>query len=181
METIFENTTAYDKHALLDLNRVVSRTTQKGRYRFRRIFLLTLGILGILSGVGLCLIWGELETSDQVLAVGALIIGILATAEGIFFNRVSAWNSKRMMMKGVSEVQFYFDSQEMRAEVPGREKSSYPYTAFLLAAETADYFVIMIDHRHGFVLKKDGFTKGTADEFRQFLTQILKKPVTAIR
>lgn len=181
METIFENITVYDKHALLDLNRVVCRTTQKGKYRFRKIFLIVLGALGIFSGGTLLLIWNELEVSDRVLAIGALLIGLIALAEGIFLNRVSAWNSKRMMMKGISQVQFQFDPQEMRAEVPDREKSAYPYTALLLAAETTDFFVLMMDPRHGFVLKKDGFTKGTAEEFRKFLTDTLKKPVSVIR
>ena len=45
----------------------------------------------------------------------------------------------------------------------------WPYQQIMAAAETKDYFVLMLDRRHGQVFDKKGFSCGTPEEFRDFI------------
>lgn len=45
----------------------------------------------------------------------------------------------------------------------------WPYQQIMASAETKDYFVLMLDRRHGQVYDKKGFSRGTPEEFRSFI------------
>ena len=47
----------------------------------------------------------------------------------------------------------------------------WPYQQIMAAAETKDYFVLMLDRRHGQVFDKKGFSCGSPEEFRSFIKQ----------
>ena len=133
-----------------------------------------------MSGGLLLLFFQELERSEQVIAIGALIVGLLGTAEGIFLQRIAAWNSRRFLVKGRIDHVFIFSETELTVEIPGLERSVYPYSAFLAAYERNGYFTLLIDKRHAFIIDKSGFSSGDPEQFRSFLQERLGKEIPVL-
>lgn len=57
----------------------------------------------------------------------------------------------------------------------------YPYSSIQAAAETEDYFVLLLDRRHGQVYDKKGFSLGTPEEFREFIRKKTGLKIQEIR
>ena len=57
----------------------------------------------------------------------------------------------------------------------------WPYQQILAAAETRDYFVLLLDRRHGQVFDKKGFSCGTLAEFRSFIRKKTGLKIQSIR
>lgn len=56
------------------------------------------------------------------------------------------------------------------------EERVLEYDRLKTVIETKGLFILLTSSRAPYVLKKDGFTRGTADEFRAFLAHIKKRP-----
>ena len=57
----------------------------------------------------------------------------------------------------------------------------WPYQQIMAAAETKDYFVLLLDRRHGQVFDKNGFSCGTPKEFRRLIRKKTGLKVQSIR
>ena len=57
----------------------------------------------------------------------------------------------------------------------------WPYKQIMAAAETRDYFVLLLDSRHGQVFDKKGFSCGTPKEFRRLIRKKTGLKVQSIR
>jgi len=178
---LFENVTQYDFPALLALARVAGKTIRRKPFLIRRIFLMTVGTVSFLSALFLLLIFDQLDLQNRIIAVAALVVGLLALAEGIFFPWFVARSSSRLLAKGQREHHFRFTEGELQAETPGVQRSTYPATAFLAAYETEGYYVLMLDQRQGLVLDKRGFTSGSGENFGEFLERWLQKKIPCIK
>lgn len=179
--------TQYDKRTLYALNDLVSRTTRRRSYRLRKAFLLVLGVLGVLSSSILMLIFDQLETSEQIIAIGGLLVGVIALVEAVFLKRIGAWNTRRMLPKGRVKHVAYLDDTGAGSEEEDIH-THYEYSAFTSAYESQEYFYLLLDQRHAMALDKAGLTRpdGTAGEelvgeVRDYLSQKLSCPLTPIR
>ena len=108
---MFEVTTAYDKKALLAMNRAANKTFRRGRYLFEKIFHIVLGLWCLIAGGLLLLIFSKLDTSQRVIAVAAPVIGVLSLARGLFFSRLGAWASRKMMVEGTNRWTIRFGEE----------------------------------------------------------------------
>lgn len=57
----------------------------------------------------------------------------------------------------------------------------WPYSQIKLAAETEDYFVLLLDRFHGQVYEKKGFSWGTPDDFRALIQKKTGRKVQRMR
>ena len=177
----FENTTEYGKESMGALILVMSKTRQRRKYLFRRIFLTVLGLMGVVCGLMLLMVFDQLTGGEKVITVGSALIGILALVESIFLRRLSVWRSTKLLKKGVATRLFHFEEETLETEHPDVEISRYPYSAFAAIYETDGYFVLLLDDIYGMTVAKNGFTSGDPDEFRAFITEKTGKPMQYIK
>ncbi len=168
---MFEVTTAYDKKALLAMNRAANKTFRRGRYLFEKIFHIVLGLWCLIAGGLLLLIFSKLDTSQRVIAVAAPVIGVLSLARGLFFSRLGAWASRKMMVEGTNRWTIRFGEEGLSGESGDGVQSAYPYAKVRAIYETQEYFLLQIDKLHCIILDKNGFTQGTCEAFRPFIAE----------
>lgn len=168
----YENTTRYDKSAVWALTLVFSRTVQRKRFLLRRLFLLVVGGIALTGGLVLLMVFSALDTGSRVICATGLIVGAAALGEGLFLRRVMAWSTRRSLRRqgDAMERQFTFSPECFRCAQTGME-TVFEYQTVKGVWETEDYFVLHMDTGHGMVVRKSGFTQGTADGFRRFLSE----------
>ena len=168
---MFEVTTEYNKKALLVMNRIANKTFRKGRYLFHKIFQIVLGLWCLIAGGLLLMIFNKLDTSARVIAIAAPVVGVIALLNGIFYNRLSARLSRKMMIEGNNCWTLQFDEEGLSGENAEGVQSAYPYSKIQAVFEAQEYFLLQIDKLHCVILDKSGFTQGTSEDFRRFLTE----------
>lgn len=168
---MFETVTEYDKKALLVMNRTANRTFGKRKYLFQKIFHIVLGLWCLIAGGLLLLIFGKLDAGERVIAVAAPVIGLLSLLQGLFLDRLSARASRRMMIEGSRRWTLRFDGEGLSGENTDGVQSAYPYSRIQAVFETQEYFLLQIDKRHCVILDKSGFTQGTSEDFRRFISE----------
>lgn len=167
---MFEVTTKYDKKAMLAMNRIANRTFRRGKYLFHKIFQIVLGLWCLLGGGLLLLIFGKLDTGERVIAVAGPVIGVLALFKGLFYNHLSARASRKMMVEGADWWTIQFGEEGLAGESGDGVQSAYPYSKIRGIYETGEYVLLQIDKLHCIIVDKDGFSQGTCEEFRRFIT-----------
>lgn len=177
---VFENLTRYDRAAFQAMSEVSSRTVQRRRVLLRRTFLLILGTLCLGCGGLMLLIFHGLDFADRILAVCALLIGLVALGEGIFYRRLLAWSFWRNMRGESSGERYFLFTEEFLQTGRQGVESKYRYEVLLGAYETMGYFVLFLDRRYCMAVDKSGFSRGTAEALRNHLKEKLGKPVEFI-
>lgn len=170
---MFEVTTEYDKKALLTMIRIGNKTFRRRRFLIRRISLVGVGLVCLVSGGLLLMVFPELDTTDRALAVGSTLIGVLAAGEGIFLNRLSLRASRKAMIEGSHCWTLQFGEEGLSGKNAEGVESAYPYSKIQAVFETQEYFLMQIDKLHCIIiiLDKNGFTQGTSQEFRRFIAE----------
>lgn len=168
---MFEVTTEYDQRAMLAMNRAANKTFRRGKYLFHKIFQIVLGLWCLLGGGVLLLVFDKLDTGERVITAVALVIGAFSLFKGLFYNRLSARASRKMMVEGADRWTVRFDGEGLSGGTAEGVQSAYPYAKVRGVYETAEYFLLQIDKLHCVILDKDGFTQGTCEEFRRFITE----------
>lgn len=74
----------------------------------------------------------------------------------------------RQVMSGGQEVNTTFKEQGYVQRTQAGE-SWRPYTQIRAIGENKDYFVLALDKSHGQIYAKEGFSWGSAEEFRTFI------------
>ncbi|MEG0291494.1 MAG: YcxB family protein [Anaerovoracaceae bacterium] len=156
--TTLETTRAYCKHA----SHTCKIYKMEG-YVLGLVFLIML-VTGIIYKMGL-----------NYVVVPA--IGVLA---GIFLVNCEKWQGKRVYDKRVKIYgeKFPYTCYEFGDRVTLKEgdiEARYDYVLLLDLRESRDYFFLMLDKENGLTIKKDSFTIGTADDFRDFITEKINK------
>lgn len=177
---MFEVTTEYDRKALLVMNQVANRTFRRRRYLLRRTFLLAVGVVSLVSGALLLMIFEKLGAGEKVLAVVAPVAGCFAIGEGLFLNRLGARASRKQMLAGSSRWDLRFTEEGFTGGNADGVRSTYPYSKIQAVYETAAYFLLQIDQRHCVILDKSGFTQGGPAAFRMFIGSKTGKAVQNI-
>lgn len=177
---VFENVTQYGRALARVLVEVDSRCLRRKRYLARRAFLLAVGIVAVLCGGFLLLVFGELDMPSRAICVGDLIVGILFLWKGIFFRRMMVWQTVRGMTEGTRRA--LFTEEEMQVEHPGVQKGCFYYSTVTAFYETEGCFILPLstgpkNRLTSIVLDKGGFTQGTVAEFRMFIQERTGKAV----
>lgn len=176
---MFENTTKYDREAVYAFTDVYTRTIRRTRYRLHLGVLLIGGGFCILDGLILLSMWRRLDFSSIVLMGVVLVVGPCAVFKGLFLRRFMARRMRKNMLQENGVCHYVFGEDSFQVSQPG-VTSTYRYDRVFRAYEAPGYFVLFLDKVRGGIIDMGGFTQGTADEFRAFLTEKLGKPVEYI-
>lgn len=168
---MFEVTTEYNKKAMLVMNRIANKTFRRGRYLFHKIFQIVLGLWCLIAGGLLLLIFNKLDASARVIAVAGPVIGVIALMKGIFYSRLGARASRKMMIEGNNCWTLRFGEEGLSGENAEGIQSAYPYSKIQGIFEAQEYFLLQIDKLHCVILDKGGFTQGTSEDFRRFIAE----------
>ncbi|MBU5627348.1 YcxB family protein [Oscillibacter sp. MSJ-2] len=144
-----EVVTQYTPRDLIAFQRIYAKTTGRRKTLLMRGFYCLFGLLGLLSGCLLIYAEGKLS----VLVAVELVIGTLFLFAGIFYFRLTAWSSKRMMPKEVRTNTFLFGEEEItiRDEL---ETSQLPYRVIKTWGESRELVALFFSDKHGILLPK---------------------------
>jgi len=85
-------------------------------------------------------------------------------------NKTVRWLWNNYDRKGM-EMRFCFEPEEMNFS-SGGETQTYQYESVLKILENSEYFFLSMDPRQiSCALRKRNFTVGSADSFREFITE----------
>ena len=161
-DTVFENTTVYNKETINALTDLAGRVVLKQTQSIRKAAMIIAGILCCGAGI-ICLA----ASSQQVLGICLILIGMLAGTRGILFRKLKVWGGPPAVENEVRSFVFLEEGIQMTRS-NGSSKGCL-YGDIMLHSETEEYFLLMQNFQTGFIVCKDGFSKGTIDEFREFL------------
>lgn len=116
----------------------------------------------------------------------AIIVGIAVIAGVlimIFEDGVNGAISKKNLLKGAECASIVFDPENPAFYVSecAAEKAEYPYGLILVIAETENYFVFILDEKHGQICDKRALSGGDVDSFRQFIRERTGKEIVPVK
>ena len=107
-----------------------------------------------------------------------LCLGILtASVGGVLLCTV---RPVRRRLPGGERV-FRFTPEGIQAEHPGAGQTRYRYSQVTEAFDSGGCFVLLLKDGGSLMVARDGFTTGTAEDFRAFLEEKVKRPVRQVR
>ena len=112
---------------------------------------------------------------------------------GIFFwgavglslvTRNSDWYWKKLTWKSYqekgSELDYRFSEDGFTVTLP-TSRTEMAYSSIAGVFEDAGHYVLLLPAKNGFILRKDAFTQGTPEQFRDFIAQKTGRPVKYVR
>ena len=170
---MFENKTDYDETLMKAVARFSCRTRLRRRILVVRCVLFVCAA-GILAVSLLLDVWSFLR-------VCAVAVGIAVLLEGIFYERMIVRNNWKALKGDCGERDFTFLEDRMEITRTSGAKASYPYADFSDLYETGDYFIPLIGGIRHAAMRKDGFTRGSAGDFRAFIQERTGKAFRSIK
>ena len=169
----------YSKADLVNLNRV---HTKLGK--IRRWLIPVLRVVLTLGGVLLILMAALLAldgVEDGMLAsiIVFFLVGVLWLLLGLFRYRISAWNSRRLTLKGLGSITVTLDGDGVE-EICDKGHTHYAYEAFVKAACYRDTLFLFLDKNHALILPFSAMTQGTAGELEDFWARLSGVPIRHI-
>ena len=159
---MFEIETVYDEKTFLEFQDLINGTLRVNRLKITRILFILVGIMSLV----LTFMW--ISAKEPVPAIASGIMAALFLLAGIFFDKYTAMGRRHNINRSIRNITYYFDKENYSAEdSKGLHKS--PYTSLVSILESENLFAMMVGKRQGFVLSKDGFKKGTPEEFAEFI------------
>lgn len=171
----YQYTMRYTYDDLLALNIVSGKTYRKWRSRIVRLLCLLLGGFLLLTSA-LMIACGE--PFSQV--IFPVTVGALALLVGIFYHRVNALQSRRMMVKTAGEGTVALSDTEF-TEQTSLGTASHPYSAFLSVIRYRGRLFLFVDKRHAYILPDERMTVGDPTGVDAFLEEKCGKPVRVLR
>ena len=167
--------TVYDQKALQTMARALRKTVRKKHSRRSHIFGWIVAVLGLV----LSLLPGEdgfAVTGKSVLTW--LVVAVMVSAL-IWEDQLNGYLAGKRALPGTKHTTSTFDEEGYTSTNTAGE-TRWSYANIQAVAETATYFIFILNVNHAQVYQKENMTGGTAGEFRAFLEEKLGKPVEQI-
>lgn len=97
-----------------------------------------------------------------------LLLGIVLCGMIIFFIQKYIYQKQHQEKKKIKIFTFFFYDNYMKIKYK-KNFERYAYFKLHKIFETEKYFYLYTDETSSFILKKDGFTVGTPEDFAQFI------------
>jgi len=172
MESLFENQTVYTQNLFMETR----RASYAKFHKVFRMFLLVLSVIFMITAL-ICL-GIYLANKDVKVLVGGAALFVLSIVFLILhfqvykFRANSAFRTSRALCPtGEYSYSIFSDNIELATS---QSKQTIPVKQISRIFETENTICIMVQKTFLF-LAKDGFIKGTASEFREFLKQTCGK------
>lgn len=156
MNIVFKNTTKYTKE---ELNKFMKFHTNKYIWKY-------IGMATVLTVYFLILIIYNIAYKNWVAAIGSVLITIVICLyyRNVYVSKKQENNKKQM------EQEFTFLFYEKYMEICSRQtRSRVKYSKFYKIYETNTDFYLYYNKEYSLLLSKSGFTKGTPEEFTNFI------------
>lgn len=166
---------SYTIQDLLILSRVTAKCYRRVRTLISRVVLFFLGL--VMLGMGLLVLIGAgpLTLEILLLAGGLLYIGL-----SIFYHRLVAWKSRRMLIKNTGEITVTLDDAGVR-ECSEKVEGFYPYQAFIGCVYSPGWYFLFLDKKHAVILPEGAMIAGDPEHFRDFIQEKTGKPVEYVK
>lgn len=169
----FVNQTVIGSKELAALSRGARKTLRRNRNRMVR----TLGLLIVALNVFFA--WVSIRVGDSRWWLnGALALFLLVII--VWEDRLNGRFRAKDLLPEAREVTASF-GPEGYAQISKATDSRFTYDQIRMVCETPDYFLFYLDRNLGQIYRKDGFTKGTAMAFREFIIRKTGLTVQNIR
>lgn len=159
----FVNQTVIGNKELAALSRGNRKTVRKRRSVIVRMFAI------LVIALNLFFAWVSWRVGDSRwwlnLAVAVFLL-VITLREDWFNLKLSG----KYVMPDAKEVTSSFDADGF-SQVSMAADNHFLYSQIEMICETSNYFLFYLDHNLGQVYDKNGFTKGTAMGFREFIVR----------
>lgn len=155
----------------------LSRGTRKAMHKRRSIIVQILAVM--IMALNLLFAWASWRVGDSrwwlngVLALFLLVIIV-------WEDRLNGRFRARHVLQDAREVTASFGPDGYTSTSRATD-SSFTYDQIRTVCETSEYFLFYLDRNLGQIYRKDGFTKGTAMAFREFISRKTGLTVRNIR
>lgn len=167
--------TVYDQRALRAMAQVLRKTIRKKHSRRSHIF----GWIVVVLGILLSFSGGE----DGFSITGKVVLTWLAVAviviALIWEDHINAYFAGKRALPGTKHTTTVFGEDGYVSSNAAGE-TRWNYENIQTVAETADYFVFVLNVNHAQVYSKRDVAGGTVEEFRAFMQEKLGKPIVKI-
>ena len=163
-KTVFENETFYDDATVTILFEIMGRVIRRQTSSVRKIAMFAAAILCLVAGI-VCFA----VANQQTLGICLLLISFLSAAKGFLFKKSKVWGGVPAV--GGEMRSFAFLEEGIQMIRPNGTQKGCLYGDIMLHSETEEYFLLMQNFQTGFLIRKDGFTKGSIEDFRAFLVK----------
>lgn len=170
----FQFKLTYAFEDLLVLNRVVRKTYRRWPARISRGVGFFLCALCVPLGIFL-LYLGELLTGFLDLLLGLVILALT-----IWYDRINAWASRRLLLKDTGEITVTLDEDGL-LEQSLKGEAFYPYGAFIGGFHCRGRYLLFLDKKHGVILPEYAVTAGDPAALGVWLTEKLGKEIIEVR
>lgn len=169
----FVNQTMIGSKELAALSRGARKTMRKNRNRMVR----ALG--GLIIALNVFFAWVSLRVGDSRWWLnGALALFLLVMI--VWEDRLNGSFRAKDLLPEAREVTASF-GPDGYTHVSKASDSRFTYDQIRMVCETPEHFLFYLDRNLGQIYRKDGFTKGTAMAFREFISQKTGLTVRSIR
>ena len=173
----FQNVTVYNRKILATMNRAAEYMLKGTPRPALRVIRIAAPLMLVL-----CAIYLLYTEGVSGLGVASLILGGVILFWNLFAHQFRALVASLIAVKHTPRYQIDFDDNGYVITYPtpdGGQDSSEPqdYDTVWDACRTRECFVLMVGRHQGYVLRLDGFTKGSPDDFAAFLEGKLGQPV----
>ena len=146
--------TTVDRRAMTALARAARKTLRRRRSRLVHTFGMAVTAVMLVLALGNWMIGDRTWWLNLALALLMLVV----TA------------SEDTVQPGSREVTAEFTGEHYVHQT-GTAVSLWQYDKVQAVCETGEYFILLLDSRHGQVYAKEGFTRGTPMAFRDFISR----------
>ena len=173
MEFIFE--TNYDQKGISAMAEALRKTIRKKKSKRSHILAILIIIFALLISLPQKDEQFVIET-NTIITWTAVLIMILVL---IFEDKINGYIARKRMLSGMEKAVTVF-KEDVYISTTNLGKTEFYYKNRNEIAETEDYFVFIFDKSHAQIYDKNGITKGTIDEFREFIAKKTEKEVQKI-
>lgn len=134
-----------------------------------RIILILVGAFLVLTGIFMIAL-GRGAGENTVTLIALLAVGLLWLYYGIFYNRISARRSRKLMVKNAGSFTITLDEEGIM-EQTAKGEARYPYASFTSAVFHTDRWYLFLDKRHAIILPLHAMVSGAPAELESFLCE----------
>jgi hypothetical protein len=177
MQYRFETT--YDQKALSVMAKCIRKTVLKSKSKRSHIFGWMIAALAML----LSFTSGDEEFFITSKTVVTWLVVAVMTLSLLFEDQINGFFAKKRLLKGTERSVSTFDTEQPEVFISETSigRSEFTYDKILTVAETDHYFVFVFSENHAQIYAQNGLTGGTAEEFRQFISERTKCPIAAVK
>lgn len=167
----FEFKTQYTQKELSVMAKVLRKTLRKSINKKIHI----LGIFAIILGLLVIILEHSLSLRTIMYAISIIVLSMIL----IFEDKLNGFLAYKRIVKGMDNVTTVF-TDESYTSIAELAQTEWKYTSIQCIAEDDNYFVFIIDNKHGQIYNKHSISNEEVEKFRIFIEDKTNKKIIKI-